>query len=151
MTVSINAQKLLFGVILLCWNWPKLTGRERWGRWMDVSRCSNNCFLCLHPWNKKPRPKCPGALACCVTVCVRVHVCLQPCMMAYKQSSALAPCTTAAERGLSHHLSPPTLYFLCPTYSSFHLLHLLLLFLTTKKPCPAPTAGELFQQRRPKP
>lgn len=95
---------------------------------MDVSRCSNNCFLCLRPWNKKPRPKCSGALACCVTV----HVCLQPCMMVHKQSSALALCTTAAERGLFPHLSPPTLYFLCPTYSSFRLLHLLLLFLMTK-------------------
>lgn len=63
------------------------------------------------------------------SVCVCVHVCLQPCMVAYKQSSALAQCTTAAERGLSHRLSPPTpvslLLFLSPTFPS-------LLSLTTK-------------------
>lgn len=114
--------------------WPKLTSREQWGRWMDATKCLNNCFSCLRPWNKEPRPKCSSALACCVTVCVCVHVCLQPCMMTYKQSSALAPCTTAAVRGFSHHLSPPTLYFLSPTYSSFHLLRLLLLSLTNVWP-----------------
>lgn len=69
---------------------------------------------------------------------VCVHVSMQPCMVAYKQTPALALRTTAAEKGFSRHLSPPTislfLFFLSPTYSSFHQLFLLLLSLMTVWP-----------------
>lgn len=130
---SILYQKSLqYWTFLLCesvngphWDlWPNLAVWERWGngRWIDVRRCSNDCLSCLetHPQEKKPNPKCPGALVCCVCVCVS----MQPCVVA-KQTSALALRTTAAEKGFSHHLSPPTksvfLFFLSPTRTSFSL------------------------------
>lgn len=66
--------------------------------------------------------RCFGLL--CVSVLLCVCVSMQPCMVA-KQTLALALCTTAAEKGFSHHLSPPTislfLFFLSLTCTSFSL------------------------------